>query len=420
MKKAVFLFLLISPIFYSGLLAVKDIREQQFWLMLIGAAIFIGMNHYNKIIGYGVLYCVAHLAIFQRPAYINSMVQILSHLIIYDCVAKYYKGKNYKWPIMAVLALNLIMAALQYFKQDVFLHMDLQSPGLMTLPVYIGLYAAVTAPIVYTIHPSMIILSILGIIVSKSSFSAVAFAVAMSFYLWRAKSRLFKVFVTGGLVGLIYFVGFYDGPNGQFSRRIHIWKMVGSTLAVNPFGGWGLGSYDRHIRFVEIGNGESTREYAMYQPVKPEGERVSQKQWEENMEEFMDRIESVAAKEIGKEKLPELYKLNGLDQARDWFRKNGSDIYWWQDCHNGYLLAWFELGFPALILILWYCFDIWRRYPRNPWDLVEVKEIVSLKASFLAVVIISAAHFAIQLPRLSFTIMILLGILDQRLKGAEK
>ena len=405
MKKAVFLFLLISPIFYSGLLAVKDIREQQFWLMLIGAAIFIGMNHYNKIIGYGVLYCVAHLAIFQRPAYINNMVQILAHVLIYDFVVRYYKGKNYKWPILVVLVLNIAMATLQYLKQDVFLHMDLQSPGLMTLPVYIGLYAAITAPVIYMVHPFMILFSIAGIVVSRSSFAAAAFGISIGFYFWRTKSKLFKHWIVAGLIGLIWFVGFYDGKNGQFSRRIHIWKMVGSTIAVNPWGGWGLGSYDKHIRFAEIGNKPETRQYALFQPDK-----------HDHIKALDEKIYQVAVSEFGKDKSEELFKAQSTKEMVEWFRRNGSDFYVWQDPHNGYLLAWFELGFPMIILIAWYCFDLWRRKPRNPWNFEEVKEIISLKAFLIALCIVSAAHFAIQLPRLSFTIMILLGILDQRLK----
>jgi hypothetical protein len=400
MKKAVPFFLLLAPISYSGLLAVTDIREQQLWVLLIGAAIFLGLTHFNRVIGWALIYCVAHLALFQRPAYINNMVQIMAHLLIYDAVAKHYKGREYRWPVLAVLALNLVMAGLQFLKQDVFLHMDLQTPGLMTLPVYVGIYAAVTAPIIYAIHPALIVLSLAGLAVSKSSFAAVAFAAAMIFYLWKEKSRSLKPFLAAGLASLIWFVGFYDGPTGQFSRRVHIWKMVGSAIAVNPWGGWGIGSYDRHIRFVEIGNSEKWRRYAIYQPHKPE-----------HIENLSETIFQVAQNEMGAEKAMELEKLDGLAQTVEWFRRNGSDIYFWQDPHNGYLLSWFEGGFPLLIFILAYIGYVVRKYTRAPR---AGKETNSLFAGFIAMTIITGAHFALQIPRLSFTFVILLAILDRK------
>lgn len=424
MKKAVFFFLLLTPVFYSGILAVKDIREQQFWIMLIGAAFFIGMTHYNRIIGYGVLYCLAHLVIFQRPAYLNSMVQILAHVLIYDAVAKHYTGKNYKWPILAVLAANLVMAWLQMTGNDVFLQVEKavgptnQLPGLMTLPVYVGIYAAITAPVLMTIHPSLLLLSIAGVMASRSSFAAIALAVGVAFYLWQTKSKLFRWWLAGGLIALVGFVGFYDGPTGQFSRRLYVWKMVGSTIAVNPWGGWGIGSYDRHVRYVEISNVK----YLSFQPHKPE-----------QVQAVNNAIYDVAEKMWGNRKAEELLSINGIQETIDWFRKQGSDIYIWQDPHSGYLLAWFEGGLPLLLIILWYCWDMTKRYYRIIYagkmyaisrgmkgELRMSPETVALFSSFIAVAIISAAHFAIQLPRISFTIMILLAILDRRLGNEQK
>lgn len=403
MKKAVLFFLLLSPIFYSGLLGAQmDIREQQLWVLLLGAAFFVGMTHYNRIIGYGVLYCIAHLALFHRPGYMNSMTQILAHVLVYDAVAKHYDGNKHRWALLAVLVLNLIMAALQYFRQDVFLHMDLQTPGLMTLPVYIGIYAAVTAPIIYTIHPALIILSLAGIAVSKSSFAALAMAVSMSFFLWKIRSLVFRVWLPAVLVALIWFIGFYDGPTGQFSRRLHIWKQVGSVIAVNPWGGWGLGAYDDYIRFVEVGNNPRTREYATFQPSKPD-----------HVANLDKKILQVAEKDFG-EKSQELFKLENTKQMIEWFRTNGSDCYFWQDPHNFILLAWMELGFPMVLLILWYCWDIRKRFEEWVWDWDTDEN--ALFSAFIALIIVSLAHFAIQLPRLSFTFMILLAVLDRRLK----
>lgn len=415
MKKSVFFFLLISPIFYSTILSVSDIREQQFWVLLIGAAFFVGINHYNRIFGYAILYALAHLALFQRPAYLNNMAQILAHAIVYDTVARYYDGKNYKWALLAILSFNLALAALQATGNDFLLEntlvskIDLQSSGLMTLPVYLGLYAAITAPIIFLINPWLIILSAAGIIFSRSSFAAIAFVVAMSFYFWQMRSRILKFWIPAVICALIYFVGFYDARTGQFERRLHIWKMASSVIAGNPWGGWGLGSYDHYIRFAEIGNSPSSRKYIVYQPHK-----------KEQVDAFMNKIEQVAAEEFGEEKAKALYELQSLDETVNWFRKNGSDIYFWQDPHNGYLLAWFELGFPAVILIIWYCFDMWRRYRIKFASLAHPlmgKDFIALFSSFIATAIASFAHFAIQIPRLSFTIVILFAILDRRING---
>lgn len=401
-------FLFISPIFYFAIGGNLDIREQQFWLVLVACAFFVAVTQFNKIIGFALLYCLAHLALFQHPAYLNSLVQITAHLVIYNVVARYYKGNGYKWPILAVLVLNLVMSGLQYFKQDVFLHIDLQTAGLMTLPVYIGIYAAITAPIIYSIHPALIILSILGIAVSKSSFSALAFALGVGFYLFKTNRRIFKFFASAGLICLIYFIGFYDGPTGQFSRRVHIWKMVGSAIAINPFGGWGIGSYDHYIRFAEIGNKKESREYVTFQPSKIE-----------HIAKLDDKIYQVAKKEIGEDKATELFNAQSTREMTDWLRKNGSDFYVWQDPHNQFLLAWFEGGLPLLFLILWYCWDIGKRFLYCAPMKDYFKHTIPLFSCFIALFIVSLAHFPFGVARISFTAVVLLAILDSKLKKED-
>jgi len=411
MKKSVVFALLVAPIFYSGILPVTDMREQQFFVCLIVAAFLVAVNCFNKIVGYGLIYCLLHLALFQRPAYINNMVQIVAHILIYDLTAKYFRGKEYKWPLLTILGINLVMAWLQYIKQDVYLQIGMftdQLPGLMTLPVYIGIYAAVTAPVLYAVSPWLIILSLAGVIISKSSFAAIAFYLGMLVHMACTKSRILTLWLISGLVGVVAFIFVYDGPTGQFERRLHIWKMVGSAIAVNPWGGWGIGSYDRHIRFVEIGNDKESRVYAAYQPHK-----------EDHVFKLQQKILDVAEKEIGLEHVTKIEKLDSLKETKEYLQKYGSDVYFWQDPHNGYILAWFEGGLPLLMLIIWYIVDMTRRFRWYAKSVYCSRSGVALFSSFVAVVVITGAHFAIQLPRLSVTIMILLGILDQTLKRNE-
>lgn len=412
-KKIVFLLLVAVPIFYSGLFKSGDINEQQLYVLLIGTAMLVAATHFNRIIGYSLFFLLFHIALFHRPAYMNSMIQIMAHFIIYDVVAKYYRSKNYKWAILFVLVANLIMASIQAAKQDVYVHINFQTPGLMTLGVYIGIYAAIIAPVLYSIHPILILAVVGGIVFSKSSFSAAACVAAMCFYLWHLKRKALWIVIPALCLSLGGWVVWNDFKTSDVGRRVHIWKMVASCIATNPWGGFGLGSYNTHLKFIEIGGG-NYRRYLTYIPGRPD-----------HAEGVASITEEVAINIWGRDKAKELYSLNSLSETQAWFRKNGSDIYTWQDPHNEYLLVWFELGFFGIILIAWYVFDMVMRflqirpvyYGCMGQRIVnqEYKDSVALFSAFLALLIVCIAHFPMTTPKISFMAITILALLDQKL-----
>lgn len=422
-NKLVFLFLLLTPLFYSGFFDMGELSQQQLWIVGAAAALFLGFSHYNRIFGYGLIYCVCHLAFFHRPGYTNTMVQIMAHAIVYDVTARYYRSENYRWAVLFVLIVNVVFACIQASWQDVYFHIYGQLPGIMTLPVYIGIYAAITGPVMCRLHPALLLITIACIVISRSSFSALAFVVSMAFYLWKTKAWPFNVgpdkvrgkvvaatAIFATILSLFGFIRFYDGPSGQFGRRLHIWKMAGSAIAANPWGGLGLGSYNSYIRFGEIRLGHDRRWFTFI-PDKPEQVAA------------VDRIiEEIALKYYPPAKMNELYRTKSFDEAKMFFRDNApyGDIYIWQHPHSEYLLLWLELGFPAIILVLWYIWDLFKRgfdwgSYRSGLKIAQDPELIPLFASMIAIVIIAFAHFPFCSPRISFLCVVILAMLDARL-----
>jgi len=390
------LFLLFSSSFYSGLLQNSLIREQQLFVLLLGVVIFAAVHHFNKIIGYGLLYCAAHLALFQEAGYVNSMCQVMAHALIYHFIASHYKGNKYPWALLAVLIVNVILGALQILKQDIYLQLDLQPAGLLTLPVYIGIYAAIAAPILFRIHPLTLIPVLIGLWFSRSSFSFGAFAIAMTFYFWKTKSKLLIPFLIAGLIGGAAYAGFYDAPSGEWGRRIKIWQMIGSRIAVNPWGGYGLGSYNSRIRFCEL-RGFDKEEYFNFRVVP------------ENEEAVFKKLRNFAAELYGETEAKKFDTVTNMADARSWLLERGTSLNAWQDPHNEYLLAWFELGLPFLLLIFWYLYDLYKRFR------IPSLESISLMASAISIAVVSVAHFPFGVARISFLCTAILAILDRKL-----
>lgn len=153
--------------------------------------------------------------------------------------------------LLCFLVVNMGEMALQFFQKDpIFSSVNPEAMpqvdvvGFMSIRFALGILAAFSIPFLFSIHWSVCSLALPLIYFSKASTPALACVVAFLYLMYFENKKLFWTFLALGLAAIVYYVGFYDAPSGQFSKRIHVWFAGIKMLTQKPYFGWGLGAWN--------------------------------------------------------------------------------------------------------------------------------------------------------------------------------
>jgi len=397
----------ICPIFFlsDNLNALDILRNQRIMFFFVSCLLIIAACHANKFIGAFLMLSVAHHFMFPSLEYFNTkMTFLLCGSLVYHFVKKDYKGENYKYVLLAVTTATVVIATLQYFGKDIFFYAEMETPGLMILPGYMGQFCAIVAPVIATVHPAFLIIPIIGLALSKSIVSIGAFCVAMLFMAWFKSRRLFVCLVILAILTMP-FIAKRDYDSGEWFRRIQVWKMVSSRAARSPFIGKGIGNYKKTL-FMEWHYRDVSRWFSV--ELKPE-----------NIAPLYQKIREIA--EEGGFDTTRLDVHDTLLHRMDELRGKGLGSYVWDHPHCEYLLVYYEYGLLGFLILLCFIADIFRRFvyqdvPTWRFGDNKDKQEIALMASFISILILCTVHFTLHLPITVPAAIVLTAMLDRRLQ----
>jgi len=401
-------FLILLPTFY---IVNKDLRHVQMNFFQFSVILMLATLHVNRWFGLFLAWASFQVLFFTDVNTKNVLLQnIFFAGVLYHFVVKYVGAmRKYFWTLFGILAVNVVWCGFQYMQYDPIFHpanpqfqtifSDLS--GFFGLPAFLGNYAAVVLPLCVIISPWLGLVAIPALIISKSSFSLVAAGAGLLFFLWFRKRLFFWILLGVFLVGGLFYVAKYDAPGGQFSRRLKVWDLVLQESFKKQFFGHGLGSYGTSYAFVE-----STRnnKVAMVRSDPEMAEFVIAQAVELKVDAVAEYIASQNGKPLNAKKIKQVAKDNGLALES------------WIQPHNEFLGVFFHMGFVGLFFLFGFVFNIFRRFFRAS---KKDPELVALCGAFLAILIVSFAHFPFQVARLAGPFIVIMAMLETKLFRSE-
>ena len=394
----------VTPIFWFG--PQPDFSTLQISFMHYLAAVMLASVLCNRWLGMFLLLAFAHKFLFPTPlaAWLDYALPLSIGCLIYHLVYTYYRGKTYPYVILAVIIFNICIAGLQILHIPWLSQQMLQPDGMMGLPSFFGMLLAITAPVIMTIHPALILVTLCGVLITKSIFCVLATAVGVLFYLYGVYPRIRRflcILVIVPILLLPIVKGKYD-PN-NLGKRLHIWPMVASKAFHSMWTGIGVGA-DSRVLFLEFCK---TKAYYFSVNVKPENiEPLKAKILDIAHREGVDttRLEAVHFKQ------PDPFPIIG--DIQDELRGQGLNGYIWGHSHNEYLQIFLIFGLPGIFILVGYIWDIVGRYRK---EILKDRETIALMGSMYATMIISLAHFPFYLAKIVCVIIVFQAILDRKL-----
>ena len=396
----------VTPILWFG--PQPDFMSQQLYFMHFMCVIMLACVLCNRWLGGFLLLALAHKFLIpaQTAAWVDYVLPLSIGSLIYHLVFTYYKGRKYPWVILALLIFNLFIALLQKLHLPWLSQQLLEPDGMLSLPSFLGMVFAMTAPIIMTIHPALLVVSLLGILISKSAFSVLALIAGVFFYVWSVYPKRRQFFTVVAIILLAFVPIVKQGyKSDELSRRLHVWPMVASKAFHCMWTGVGVGN-DCRTLFMEFSR--EGRHYYFQVNVKPENQEVLKKKILNiaKMEGMnTDRLVNVFYKE------PDIFPIIG--NIQDDLRGQGLNGYIWGHCHNEYLQVFLIFGFPGLFLIGGYMLDIFKRYR---YTLLKDRETIALMGSAIAIAVLSLAHFPFYLAKTVCLVIVILALLDRKVQ----
>lgn len=404
-----FLFIILLPTFYAH----GDLRHVQMNFFQISIIVLIALFQVNRYFGLFLGWCVFQFLFFKNIPNNSVILQnIFSGALLYHFITKYSNpSKKYFWAFYAVLILNVFWIPLQMNHIDPIWGMTdaniqptmTEYPGFFALPAFLGNYAAVVLPLAFALNPLLSVFSVVGLFFAKSSFSILSALGGLFFFFWFRKRVVFWILLlTLGLSSVFYVIK-SDMPTGQFGRRLGAWNLIIRHSFQNQFLGLGIGSYGSVFKFVEVSPSLNNAEVN-----SPRG--------------FMAFLinESVVEKKQDLTKFLASQNQDAPDfrSVQAEMRKNGMDFHEWNPAHNEFLQLFFETGLIGISIIFLYIFDIFKRFfglglEKNPVAL-------TLASSFVAIILISFAHFPFHLARLGGVFIVLMAMLETCILRTEE
>jgi O-antigen ligase len=282
MKK--YLILLIAALITVPISSAIQIIGQPTWYvqwLVLTFWLFFGVSlvlwKFNKFVSIFTLFALlsTYFVVGRNP----RAVMLLFQLEL-TCLASYgvskFKKKDRKFIIYTILVLVLIQYSwliVQTHNLDPFFETNRPNRigdelvGFLGNPNQLGTFFAITLPVMLYLYPPLALLSVMGLIVAKTTFAFVAGISAGLFYLFFVKRKLFYISLISGLILSSVFFLKIDRPKAQdFGTRPYVWKHAIETslkgeikvvkngrklnVETNPIWGYGFGNFIKIFPYV--------------------------------------------------------------------------------------------------------------------------------------------------------------------------
>lgn len=400
-------FLILLPTFY---VFGKDLRHIQMNFFQISVIMMLAVLHVNRYFGLFLGWAAFQILFFSdAPSKTVLLQNIFFAGVLYHFVVKYVVDmKRYFWVFFGLLAANVVWCALQAWQLDPIFHqaqMQHQTwfteySGFFALPAFLGNFAAIVLPLCVFLNPFLGLIAIPALLVSKSSFSLIAAGGGLLFFLWFRKRLVFWVALIVIVLSGSFYILKFDAPTGQFGRRLNVWGCVLKEGFKKQFFGHGIGSFGRKYLFIETTPDHKVR---MTQNDTEIHLAVLDSALAFKKQPVIDYMVGKSTKDV------ELPKLKELAQA------SGMDFEAWDNCHNSFIQVFFEMGLFGVLILFAFIGNMFRRFLASKKDM----ELVALMSAFVAILIISFAHFPFYLARLGGPCIVLLALLETKLLRQE-
>jgi len=417
-KYTIPLIFLIAPIFYYADRISPNVRDQQFKFLMVAAYIIMAAHHPNQWMRAFLAYAGVMGLMWRGPMTDYRLMFIGAGAIIHWAVltaSGLSEGKTYRYAALGILIFTIVSIVVQKAGEDVYFFQQFAKyhpSGAWTLPNYMGIYAAVTAPFVAYLHPALFFVAIIPALYARSV-SVVAVFMGVTILYFFKKSWLKRAWILA-LIYFVFAIGVFASfqsdmkKGGQPYRRPMVWKMVLSKAFRYPVWGQGPGSY-KETFFLEFRG--MNQDYWLNVKWDPKNE-----------EAFKNKILEIA-KDNGtdttrleaihfKDPRGPFWNMKGiLDELRG-KRENPLHGWTWDHPHNEYILLFYEFGLIGLLIFCGYALSLLLA-ARSLW---HHKEIRSLTCSFLGMLALAFLHFPFSIPRLSIPCIVIAALLERRIK----
>lgn len=372
-------FVAICPIFfYFGKnFGNQNLRIGQEQFFQLGATVLFAVVFVRNIwLALFLIWSVFLYSYYNFPPVGGNIVMNLFWACVLYCVA--YKVLNklnvdkFFDVLMWLGILNIFWITMQVSGYDpIFLQtggvMNNRVVGLFGLKAFMGMYFAMTMPIVAKRNIFLAPLWLIPVALSESS---AAFIGALVAILWVLYFRSKKSFIIALLMSLILGVGYivHDSKAGMFNDRINIWKVAFKDSMIHPIIGNGLDSF-RNV---------STLKPFMY-------------------------FKNVRTQESASFRLHE--ETKSLVPPKG-FVEPGDTVDPWDHPHNEFVSLFYEFGIFGIILLVGLVNHVRKRF----W---EDDDLIAICGFFIVLLVISVGHFPFHVARIGVFVPIMLGVFDR-------
>ncbi len=197
----------------------------------------------NKYFILFLLYCFVGL--FGCPKGIGCFENIFLYFLLYYFVST---GKtNFRFLSLAIFfvsMLNTVFALGQFFDINWLFKPVSGIGGLMRISNHLGIFQALSLPIIYALNPYLAFIPLLGLMLSKCATAILASIVGMSYLLWQKRHKMgivnFLAFVS---IFLVFAIRNYQWAIHKLFIRIWVWKQCLVTSFHRILNGYGLINY---------------------------------------------------------------------------------------------------------------------------------------------------------------------------------
>lgn len=241
---------------------------------------FLGINlvmwDFNRLLSLFMGVCLFS-SIFVSKFHPGAMGLLVP--IYLGCLASYgisrFNSSHRKWIIGALggfVIMQAVWLILQYYNIDPFFY-SLKDPskdammGFCGQSGQLGTFFGITLPIMAYIHPGLVLVSLIGLAVAKSSFGFVSAVVSGLIYFFFTSKTFFVVFLAVCIIGsAVFFMKFETVKIADFGTRLAVWNHAKKVMAegkiypvkngikyelkTNPWWGYGLGNWKRIFPYL--------------------------------------------------------------------------------------------------------------------------------------------------------------------------
>lgn len=384
------LFLILSPILFDSPKIKNKGYELKFnialgaffvWTIFTYLRFMEGWSiAYNIFLGIGVYYTVARSLAYNDVKFVIKGAMWLVVFAIGYLILQFFgidiRGQFVRGPHTDIIPLCSIFGLQALY--GLFLA--------MMFPLYLGVSKIneweINGSIWGVIRAILIVLGVLGMLAalypSNSTAAFAGFIAAALFYLWHRIRIVFWACLIPIILGGYLYVSLYDNPMGMQKTRFGMWIKVIQDVHQKPFGR-GLDSFrndnkEGAVKYLKLVAENKKIDNTTVRAIKKDD------QW------FVEGIlppESVERSKQG---------LNPLN--------------FWSEAHNDYIQVFYEMGYPAIIIIGFMFYYLWRIFDFCRKRALETAAFSAL----ISIAIFTNLQFPFHVSRIAHIIPVILGM----------